>query len=504
MRSPSPELNADSLSDSEELLSTSEPGPTVKSPCRATAAIRAVPSKKGQHDAGVRPLDHHGPHHNGTLPAAKLPNVQELVTALESGMDSRQTGPAQAEQSTALLPPVPIKETATKQDAAQQTFGSPERPAHSGKHDACVQSEGPIMPHNNKQLPIAVPTDERGTQTPIGHTSPRPLQRAPPGRDPEWSAHNAEQDCEARSPAPGHSLSYERTSQFQGYWPRRPSPPTQWASAAFDPLSYTDNVAAHRDGLSVSASPSPDQQLPEYIQQSAQSYGGRQQVDMQLLGHPPAEQQVAAPDSQARQQDSEVRRSAEAAASLHTGHQDSNHPPAGTSNDPAKALLSAASAGIASCLAQHTVVAPTGSGSNPVGFATAPSIATPTQAGAGSTWPTPLPDMADPSLPPRPQMHAHVGPHVLSAPQRQTPHLPGEAYAYRQSLPNVAQPAVLHAHARGMNMGLGSGQRAATVRAHVSVMQRQQASQGMHGLRRRTYTGESCINGSAQIWFSAS
>ena len=71
-------------------------------------------------------------------------------------------------------------------------------------------------------------------------------------------------------------------------------------------------------------------------------------------------------------------------------------------------------------------------------------------------------------------------------------------------MPNVAQPDVLHAHARGMIMRLGSGQRAATVGAPVSVMQRQIASYGMHGLQRRMCTGESVVKRSAQIWFSAS
>ena len=508
MRSPSPEPNANSLSDSEELSSTSELSPPVNIAHRAIPATKAAArGKKGRQDASVRHPDHHGLHHDGTPLAAKLPVDQELVTSLESGMNSGQIGNAQAEQSSALLSAVPTKQAAPTQDAAQQTVSSPERPAHSDKHDACVQSDMLIMPNNGRQPATAVLTDKRGIQTPIGHASPRPLQKALPGRGPEWSAHNASQTNECHSPAQGYSHRHEGASSLQGNRARRQSPPAQWASAALDPLSYTDSMAAQRDALSIFTPAAPDQLLPGYTQRSAQRLfpspppsGDHQQLAMQPPEHLPAEQQLAAPSSQTQQPDSDVHRSAEAAASLHTGHQNSTHRTADTSGNPAAASPSAASTGVGSRPAQHTVGAAMGSSSNPVGPATAPPTATRTQAQAreGSAWPsTPagLPYMAKPSLQSRlAHTHAHMPPQVPSVPQHQTPHLPGEGYAYRQSPPIMAQPAVLHADARGMNRGFGVGQRAATVGAPVSVVQRQQASHGMYGLPRPMYSGATSPN----------
>ena len=523
MRSPSPEPHADSLSEAE-LPGTFEPSPPVKSLYRAKPNSRAAPGRSFQQDASVRhPMREHGPCHDGTPLAAELSVDQELITALASGGISLNVGSARAEQSSALLPAVPNKQAAPMQDAAQQTVSSPERPALSDKHDACVQSDAPIMPNNDRQPLTAVPTDERGTQTPIGHASPRRLQKALPGRDPVWSARNAAQEFETHSPAQAHSysLKHKRADQVQGTWPKSQSPSLQWASAAVDPLSHTDRVAIQSDGLSIFSPPAPNQQLPECTQRSAQRLfsspppdGDDQQLAMQLvmqpLEHLTAEQQVAAPNSQAQQQDFHVHTSAEAAAMLHIGHPDSTQPPAGTSSNPAEGPPSAASAGVASRPTQPTGGSAMGSGSNPMDLTTAPPTATPTQAQAEvcSAWPsTPAgpPYMAEAPLHSKPAyMHAHLAPHVPSVPQHQTPHLPGEGYPYRQPLPYLAQPTLLHADARGMNTGLGPEQRAATHGAPISVMQRQQALHGVHGLQRRMYTGASSPNWSAQILYPAS
>ena len=518
MRSPSPETSlGHSLSEAEEPSSTSKPSPPVKTPYRAEPASRAAPGRNAQQDASIRhPIRDHDPHHDGTPPAAEPSVGLEFVTALGSGRNSLQVGGGQAEQSSALLPAVPDKQAAPMHDATQQTVSSPERPALSDKRDACVQSDVPIMPNNDGQLLTAVPTDERGSQTPIGHARPRPLQKALPGRDPEWSPRNAAQGFETHSPAQAHSYSlrHETANQLQGTWPRSQSPSSQWAIAAFEPLSHSDSVAAQKDSLSLLKSPAPDQQLQDYPQQSAQRSfaspapgGGRQQPAMQPVEHLPAEQQVTAPNFQAQQQESNVHISAEAAALMQTGDQDSTHLPVGTSSNPADATPSA---GVASCPAQPTVGAAMGSGSKPMRPATAPPTTSPTQAQAevGSALPsTPagLPYMAELPLQSRPaHMHAHLAHPVPSVPHHQTSHLPGESYPYRQPLPHLAQPTLLHADARGTNTSSGPGQRAAAVSASVSVMQRQEASHGMYGLQRRMYTGASSPIWSAQILYPVS
>lgn len=491
MRSPSPEPDADT---EEEPSSASEPSPPVRHN-RATAA-RAAPGRQGQQGASVRHADHNGPGHDGTNLAAKLSVNHERTTAIGSGVNSVGNGSALAEQSSAL-PAVANKEAATRQDAGQQTVTISERPVPD-KHDASVQSEGPVLPDVNRQPRTAVPTGERGTQTPIGHASPRPLQKAPPGRDPQWSPPHAAPEVESRSraQADSYSLGPARAGQSQGNWPARQSPPTQWTAAAMDPFSCRDSVAAQGDAHSIFTSPAPEQLQAEYTQQPAQrlfcSPPPAGEPAMQPPEHTPAEQQAAAFNSQAQQQDTEVHRSAaEAAMGVHHGYQDADHPPAGTSNNPAEASPPAAPAGVTTRSAQHTVGAAITSSSNPTG----PATATPTQAQAG-LGSAALPYMADPSLQPRgARVHAHLPSHVPWVPQQQAPPLLGGGYAYMQSLPPpvTAHPAVLHADPRGVQRGLGPGQRTAAAGAPVGVMQRQQGSPGMYGLPRYMYPGASLV-----------
>ena len=518
MRSPSPEPDADSLSDAEEASATSEPSPPVRSPYKAATASRAMPDRTGQNAAHVSPHDHTGPGLSSAPLAAKRSVNHEPVTAAAPGVNNELTASAQAGQGSILPTKVSIKQTGKGQDAAQQTASSPHLTA-SDKQDVCVQSELPIMPNHSRHPPSAVPTDERGTQTPIGHASPRALQKAPPGRDPQWSPRNAAQEFESQSPAQPHGylLRHERASPLIGTWPRRQSPPPQWSSTAFDP-----SMAAHRDAPSdftsaVPAGPGSDprQHLPKYTQGPAQRLfcspppdGDRQQLAMQPSEHLPAEQQSAASDSQAQQQDSDVRRAAAAEpfVSLHEGYQDADHPPAGSSSNPAEAWQSAASVGDAKHPAQLTVSAAALSGSDP----TAPPTARPTQAQAemDSAWlttPAGVPHITEPSLRSwAAHTHAHLPPHAPSVPQHQAPRPPGEGYAYTQALPFSGQQAVLDAHARGMNRGWGAEHRAAGIGAAAGVVQRQQGQPSMYGLPRRMYAGADSLNWSGQILYPAS
>lgn len=508
MRSPSPAPDADSLSDTGQPSSTSEPSPPVRHN-RATTAARAAPGRQGQKGASGRHADHNGPGHEGTPLATKLSVDHESTTTTGSGVSSGCTSSALAEQTA-----VPNKQTATTQDAAQQTVTSLECPVPD-KHDASVQSEGPVLPDTNRQPRTAVPTGERGTQTPIGHASPRPLQKAPPGRQPQWSPSPAAHEAESRSRAQADSYSFghARASPSQGSWPARQSPPTQWVDAAVDPFSYRDGLPAQRDAHSIFTSSAADQQLAGHTQRPAQRLfcspppdGDSQQPVMQPPQHLPAEQQAAAFNSQAQQQDADVPRSAaKDAMTVLAGYQDADHPIAGTSNNPAEGSPSVAPAGGATRSAHHTVGAGVSSSSNLTGLASAPPTATPTQAqaGLGSAWPnTPAapPYMAGPSLQPQAARgHAHLPSHVPWVPQQQAPHLLGGGYAYMQSLPTgvAAQPAVLHADSRGVHRGSGAGQRAAADGVPVSVMHRQQGLPGMYGLPRYMYPGASLPDWSA-------
>ena len=529
MRSPSPDPNADSLSDTGEPSSTSEPSPTTSEPsppvrhkrATATTAARAAPGRQGQQ--GLRHGDYNGPGHDGRPLATKLSVDHAHTTAAESGLNSAENGSALAEQSSALLANVPNKQTATRQDAAQQTVTSSERPVPD-RHDASVQSEGAVLPDTDRQPRTAAPTGERGTQTPIGHASPRPLQKAPPGRDPQWSPPHAAHEAEShsRAQADSYSFGHARAGQLQGNWQ---SPPTQWAGAAVDPFSYRDSLAAQGDAHSILTSPAPDQQVAEHTQRPAQRLfcspppdGEFQQLAMQPPEHNPSEQQPAASNSQAQQQDTKVHRSAaEDTKAMLEGYQDADRPPVGMSNNPAEASPSAAPAGVATRPAQDTVGTAVTSSGNTIGPATAPPTAAPTQAqaGLGSAWPgmpAALPHMAEPSLQPggsqprRAHVHAQLPSHMPWVPQQQGPPLLGEGYAFMQSLPTAvtAQPAVLHADPREVHRGSGAGQRSAAAGAPVGVMQRQQGLPGMYGHPRYMYPGASLLDWSTQILYPAS
>lgn len=511
MRSPSPDPDADSLLDTGEPSSTSEPSPPVRHKrATATTAARASPGRQGQQGASLRHADHNGLGHDGRPLATKL-SVDGEDTAVGSGVNGGRTVNALAEQSSALPATVPNKQTAARQDAAQQTVTSSERPVPD-KHDASVQSEGSVLPDTDRQPRTLVPTGERGTQTPIGHASPRPLQKAPPGRDPQWSPPRAALEAESRSRAQAdrYSLGQARAGQSQGSWPARQSPSTQWAAAVVDPFSYGDSLAAQRDAHSIFTTSVSDQQLAEYTQRPAQRLfsspspdGDPQQLAMQPPEHNPSGQQAPAFNSQAQQQDAEVRRSAaEDAMGVQEGYPHAAHPPIGMSDNPAEGSPSAALEGVATRSAQDTVGTAVTSSGNTIGPATAASTAAPTQAqaGLGSAWPgmpAALPYMAEPSLPPRAvRGRAQLPFHMPWGPQQQAPPpLLPDGYAYMQSglTAVTASPAVLHADPRGVHRGLGAGQRAAAAGAPGGVMQRQQGSPGMYGPPRYMYPGACLI-----------
>ncbi|KAL3138883.1 hypothetical protein ABBQ32_005708 [Trebouxia sp. C0010 RCD-2024] len=506
MRSPSPEPTTSSLSDAEEPLTASDPSPPAQSRYKATTAraTRASgPVRKGQAAADVRPPDHSGPRLHSTPLAATLPVKQKPVTPVGSGMDYELGSHAQAAQHTsAETVATPSRQAATRQDAAQQTVNSPERTA-SHKQDACVQSELAIVPNKSRQLPIVVPTEERATQTPVGHASPCPLQKAPPGRDAPWSPCYAAQEFQAHSPAQD-SLRRERPGPPQGSWPERQSPLPQWAGAGIDPVTAVgqDNKASYRDALDIfaSAAPSsyPSQRAPEHSHRPAQRLfgspppeGNSLQPAMQPPQHLPADQLPGAASRAQQQAKVDGHIPAEPALSsppLHGGLQAADPPPAGSSHALAGVSGPSASAGAAQGAASSFVSAAAFSSSHGPG----PSDQPPWAEGSPAWLSTPIgvPHTAEPTL----QFRAgfrHDGPwplNVAAVPQQHGT-LPGDGYAYRQSQPFSAQQAALHASARAANRGLGAEHRAATISAPVNVMQRHPGMPGMYGLPSQVYAG---------------
>lgn len=510
MRSPSPEPTTSSLTDAEEPSTAPDPSPPAQSGYKAATArgTRASgPGKKGQAEANVRPPDHNGPRPHSTPLAATLPVNQKPVTPVGSGKDHELLSHAQAAQHMSADPvETASRQAATSQDAAQQTVSSPELTA-SQKQDACVQSELPIMPNNSHQLPIAVPTDERATQTPGGHASPRPLQRAPPGRDAPWSPRYAAQEFLVHSPAQAHqdSLRHERGGPQQGSWPTRQSPSPQWAGSAMSPLTGQDSVAAHGDALGIfapamPAAPSsyPTQRAPEHSHRPAQRLfgspppeGNPLQPAMQPPQHLPADQLPGAASGAQQQEDEDGHRLAEPALPsppLHEGLQDADPPPAGSSHPSAGVSGSSAAAGAAQGAAPYSLDPAAFSSSHDPGISGQAPWAEGSPAWLGT--PTGVPHTAEPSLQFRaaPRHDGHWPLNVAAVPQQHGT-LPGDGYAYRQSQPFPAQQAALHAGARALNRGLGAEHRTAPSSAPVNVMQNHPGLPGMYGLPSRVYAG---------------
>lgn len=502
MRSPSPELTTDSLSDAEEPSAPSEPSPPVQSRYRAVPATSPTRARqlsglerKGQTEANARAPGHDGPRLQNTPLAAKLPVNQEPVKPVGPGVSTELASTAQTEDTSAVPVAAPAGEPATRQDAAQQTVSSTDRIA-SHKQDACGQSELPMVPNSSHQSPTSVPTGDRATQTPVRHASPRPLQKAPPGRDAAWSPRYAAQGFEVHSPAQAHrdSPRHDWASPTQGRWPTRQSPSPQWAGAVFDPIISTDSMAAHAEALSVfmpavPAAPSlqPTQRLPEHSQPPAQRlfgspppYGDPQQV-MHPPQHLPVDQPIAA--SQAQQQDSAGHRSTEPALgpeSVQEGLQDADHGPAASASTLAGVLHSSGPAGFDQGPAPHSVTIPAFTSSQPT-----PAEGFPAWLGT----PAGVPHMAGPTLHLRaaaPRHDGHLPSHVPGVPGHH-PALPGNGYAYTHSQPFLAQQAALHGSA--MSRGLEAEYRTAASSAPIHLMQRHQHLPGGYGLHRHVCAG---------------
>ena len=510
MRSPSPEPTTDSPSDPGKPPATSGPSPPAQSRYKAVTTARAPraeqPSgadRKGQTEANVRPPDHTGPRLHSPPLAAKLPVNQGPVTPVGSGMGNQVSSHAQAEHTSAEPVAAASRQTHTRQDAAQQTVSSLEGTA-SHMQDACVQSELPMVPNHSHQVPITVPTDERATQTPVGHASPRPLQRAPPGRDAPWSPRYAAQNFEVQSPAQAHrdSLRHERPGPPQGSWAQRQSPSPRWPAAGIDPLPAQDSMAAHGDALTMSTSAvpaalslHPSQRTPGYSQHPAQRLFGSPppDVDPLQLAMQPQQHLPAFPSGMptAQQQDSHGHRSAEPAlpaVPLHEGGQEADHPPAGSSNPPAEISgpsAPGAPAGVAQGPAPHSVAPATPSSSQPTSAERSPAWLGTTPAGA--------PNMAGPSLQFRAAAPSHAGhwPSSVAQVAQQQSALPGDGYAYRQPQSLSAHQAGLHASARAMSRGFGTEGRAAPTSVPANVVQQHPFLPGMYGLPSRVYAGAS-------------
>ena len=198
MRSPSPDNDPeDQLDSSNAEINPSAP---VKSPVRrpATAAMasgRAASSRAGQWQQHVRaePSNHQSSSNSYSPPGA----VSTAPVPVNQLADAAMPAPASMTQASPAQPGVNLDQPVQKwQLAAQDGWEAPaaaQAARHAvgpslpleGRHDAAQQT----VTAADTTTPVKAQellTDDRSTQTPRAHASPRRLSRAPPGRDPLW------------------------------------------------------------------------------------------------------------------------------------------------------------------------------------------------------------------------------------------------------------------------------------------------------------------------------
>ena len=555
MQSPSPEAGTDHQSDTDQTSAHSLPtSPNIK-PSKAAEAARAVSPRKGLVAASSRANPSRVPAHNfGSTPTNALltPDVSLKQThgaAREADSSHPVANAAQAEQASAAVGPSTGQQSRIRQDAAQQTVSFTAGSVLKGQN-ASVQSDMPVMPTNKREVPKAVPTDERATQTPMGHASPQPFQRLPPGASSNWPCSHTAHSFDVSLPGQmqSQSLRHEGQSPTQmsahapplGNGPRRQGPSRQWADVPFGTRATGDSDAAdmHLANTSASAlpvSPVQSQQRPSERQDqflhklfcSPLQSLDQKQLTMQTGQHFPAEQPTPSAERYHSQvkpqlQDSQQTIPAQplpALAPTVASNQDFAQQPAGVPSKPTEALNGSLSA------------APTAFVNPSVHFVSSAAAlqdrdapqAQPVPASAWLLMPPAAPGLAEPSLPsqtpwhapflPAPNMPSHMSSHMPShvashmpshMPSQVAPHMPshmptphqgqphGVSYASWQSppfLPSPVRQAAPYAAARGPSIGFDKEQWRSTGSRPAAMMQRQQGVGAMPQLQRHMYPG---------------
>ena len=468
MRSPSPEADTTSLSDlhaapAQRSSRTSPTGRSVEAarPAAAKTARAAVDARADS---------------SRVEPAAAMPDYETLRPGSSRPIDSASltvhgsaANATQAEQPAEHLP--------SQKDAAQQALHSAAK-APPRTQDSSVQSELPIMPTAQRQVPNAWPTDERGTQTPLGHASPRALQRAPPGRDAQCPSTSHTHMVNSQQPGhlSRHVLRHDEAGSpqvpaqalFSDYQPRMQSPTHQ--STFPDDHVAADTMHARRDLSSVFATdpffgPSSEQHLQKSIRDSAHSHMTMQSSDTKV-----AEQSLHAAKLKAD------------SAHQASGASFSAQPVAGSMQHPAGSLPGDSSD------SHHAQAAP---------------------ASVQLHMPRLAPRLTEPSMPPMTgqlplQLPAHLLNEMPSHAHFQIP--PTQHYMttqprvhsfehpQRPPFPLTPTYVSVSTGASLADMWPAPGNRSA------SVMQRQQGAPAMHTLPRRMYAGITCSwNGAVSV-----
>ena len=390
MRSPSPEAGTDHQSDSHQASPPSNLTSPISKPSKAAEAAKGISLRRGRIATTIRADPSTAPDANFGSTSAHAPSIPGLSlkqtrnAAVETDSSSRLTIAAQAEHASAAVSGVSeIQQSRSRQDAAQQTVSSPVENFLQG-HDTSVESELPILPTDKRQVAKAVPTDERSTQTPIGHASPRPFQRLPPGRSSDWPSSHIAQAFDVSSPGLMHRqlLRHEAerathsTVTPSGNGPERPDPSRQWADVPPKAVVTGESQSAYRDLAGayppdLPVSPAIDQQnAPKCRSESLQKlfsspvpYVDWNQLVMQTRNSFPAEQRSLLDDQGSSQmklhrpEQMPIAESSPLQAPGVSSSQDFAHQPTAVCSNPAKRPFPAALAAHNSLLMQHAATA---------------------------------------------------------------------------------------------------------------------------------------------------
>ena len=181
MRSPSPEANHGDPTEPDL-----ESRPSVKSPLKQPVTAAAVPNRAGQSKSEASRDRGSSQNPSNLFPAspAALSVEQQLGVVTSASASNRQPTDRSAElpavatkgqYSSQSLSAAPASAEAAKPDVVSTKLAESGREA-TQQTSSATTSSSPVKLQG-------VYTDERSTQTPRAHASPRVLRCAPPGRD---------------------------------------------------------------------------------------------------------------------------------------------------------------------------------------------------------------------------------------------------------------------------------------------------------------------------------